>query len=92
MTTYELMVLVASAVDMTGEKAQKDLVKKLVGDSATVTSVTSLGKKQLAYTIKKQNEATYLVAIVEGTIKIGDVEKRTKLMDEVLRFLLTVKE
>ena len=92
MTDYELMVLVAPAVDMTGEKAQKDLIKKLVGDTATVKEVTSLGKKQLAYTIKKQKEATYLVARVEGTIKMGDVDKRTKLLDEVLRFLLIVKE
>lgn len=92
MTTYELMVLVAPTVDMTAEKTQTDLIKKLIGDAATVKSVTSLGKKQLAYMIKKQSEATYLVAEVEGTIKVGDVEKRTKLMDEIVRFLLTVKE
>ncbi len=91
MTEYELMVLVAPTVDMTEEKAQKDLIKKLVGDTATVKDVTSLGKKKLAYTIKKHDEATYLVATVEGTIKIGDVEKRTKLLDDVVRFLLTVK-
>jgi len=92
MTTYELMVLVASTVDMTGEKAQMDLVKKLVGEAAAVKEVISLGKKQLAYVIKKQSEATYLLATVEGTLKTGDIEKKTKLMEEVLRFLLTVKE
>ncbi len=91
MTTYELMVLVSPAVDMTAEKAQTDLVKKLVGDGATVKEVTSLGKKHLAYDIKKQTEATYLVATVEGTLKTGDIEKKTKLMEEILRFLLTVK-
>lgn len=92
MTTYELMVLVAPSVDMTGDKAQADLVKKLVGESATVKELTSLGKKQLAYAIKKQTEATYLLAILEGTVKSYEVEKKAKLMDEVLRFLLTIKE
>lgn len=92
MTTYEFMVLVETSVDMTTEKAQKDLIKKLIGDAGTVKEITSLGKKTLAYAIKKQTEATYLVAVVEGTLKTGDIEKRTKLMEEVLRFLLTVKE
>jgi ribosomal protein S6 len=92
MTTYELMVVVNSAVDLTGDKAQKDLVEKLVGAGATVTEVTSLGKKTLAYPIKKQTEATYLLATVTGTVKSADIDKKSKLMDEVLRFLLTVKE
>lgn len=92
MTSYELMVLVAPTVDLTGDKAQKDIIAKLVGTDATVKEVTSLGKKQLAYIIKKQSEATYLVATLEGNVKTGDVEKRSKLMDEVLRFLLIVKE
>jgi ribosomal protein S6 len=86
------MVLVAPTVDLTGDKAQKDIIAKLVGTDATVKEVTSLGKKQLAYIIKKQSEATYLVATLEGNVKTGDVEKRSKLMDEVLRFLLIVKE
>jgi len=92
MTTYELMVLVAPTVDMTGEKTQADLIKKLIGDGATFKEVTSLGKKQLAYAIRKQTEATYLLATVEGTLKTGDIEKRTKLMEEVLRFMLIAKE
>lgn len=92
MTTYELMVLVAPSVDMTSEKAQKDLVKRLVGDTAVVSQVTNLGKKKLAYRIKKHDEATYLVAMVEGVIAVSDVEKRVKLIDDVIRYLLTVSE
>lgn len=92
MTTYELMVLVAPSVDMTEATAQKNLITKLVGDFADIKEVTSLGKKTLAYIIKKQHEATYLVAVLEGTIKMSDLDKKSKLMDNVLRFMLTVKE
>jgi len=92
MTTYELMVLVMPSVDMTGDKVQTDLVKKLVGTTGEVTEVTSLGKKQLAYPIRKQTEATYLVATVTGTVRAAELDKKSKLMDDVLRFLLTVKE
>lgn len=92
MTTYELMVVVSATVDLTSEKAQKDLVVKLVGTNGTVKEVTSLGKKTLAYPIRKQTEATYLVAVLEGTIKSGEIDKKSKLMDEILRFLLIAKE
>lgn len=92
MTTYELMVLVAPTVDMTGDKAQSDIVKKLIGDSAKLMNIRSLGKKTLAYPIKKQTEATYLVAILEGTLKSGEIEKKAKLMDDVLRFMLIAQE
>jgi ribosomal protein S6 len=89
---YEFMVLVATTVDLEAEKKQTDFVKKLVGDDVTVNSVTSLGKKPLAYVIKRQAEATYLVAEVSGNIKVSDIDKRAKLQDAVLRYLLTVKE
>lgn len=90
--TYELMVLVAPSVDMTEEKAQKDFVTSLVGSDVTVKEVTSLGKKMLAYDIAKQKEATYLVAALEGIVKSAEVDKKAKLNDSVLRFLLTAKE
>ena len=51
-----------------------------------------MGKRPLAYIIKKQKEATYLVAELSGHIKVTDIDKRAKLQDVVLRFLLTVKE
>lgn len=92
MTTYELMVVVSASVDLTEEKAQKDLITKLVSGNATITEVTSLGKKALAYPIKKQNDATYLVATLTGNVKSADIDKKSKLMEEILRFLLTVKE
>ncbi|HLD24314.1 MAG TPA: 30S ribosomal protein S6 [Patescibacteria group bacterium] len=89
--TYELMVLVAPSLDLTDEKAQKALVEKLIGDKASVKDVSSLGKKKLAYPINKQTEATYLVVTLEGNVKSGELDTKAKLMDDVLRLLLTVK-
>ncbi|MEK7577989.1 MAG: 30S ribosomal protein S6 [Patescibacteria group bacterium] len=91
-TLYEFMVLVNTSVDLDTDKKQTDFVKKLIGDAAEITSIVSLGKKRLAYDIKKQKEATYLVAQLSGHIVVTDIDKRSKLQDAVLRFLLTVKE
>lgn len=89
---YEFMVLVNSSVELETEKKQKDFVQKLVGADVIVNSVSSLGKRTLAYVIKKQKEATYLVSELSGHIRVTDIDKRAKLQDAVLRFLLTVKE
>lgn len=92
-SVYEFMLLVHPDVDLTDEKKQKAYLSKFLGDTVAVTALTSLGKKTLAYKIKKQEMATYLVATLEaGAIKVGDIEKKTRLNDDVLRYLLTVKE
>lgn len=99
---YEMIVLVrpASPERARGEpdfpkdtKAAETLIKKLIGDGVTIKELTPLGKKQLAYPIKKQTEAVYLLATIEADgLVVGEVEKQARLMPDVLRYLLTVKE
>lgn len=86
------MVLVNISVELETEKKQTDFVQKLVGSDVVINSISSMGKRPLAYDIKKQKEATYLVAELHGHIRVTDIDKRAKLQDAVLRFLLTVKE
>lgn len=85
---YELMVLLRPDFDGESAKKMEEIVKKLLGDSAILKEVKSLGKKHLTYPIKKQTEAVYLLATVGGTIIASDVEKRAKLDENVIRFLL----
>lgn len=87
--TYELMVLAVPTLDLTTDKKQMEFVKKIVGDSVDITEVVSLGKKSLAFEIKKQTEATYLVVKLSGLIKSGDIDAKMKLMDDVMRVMLT---
>lgn len=86
------MVLALSTLDLTTEKKQADLIKKLLGEKVEVNDIMSLGKKPLAYEIKKQTEATYLVAHLTGTIKSGDLDTKMKLSSDVLRVLLINQE
>lgn len=86
------MVVVRSDVEASDKKHQ-EIVKKLLGDGVNFKEVRSLGKKQLAYPIQKQTEAVYLLANVEAeSLKLDEINKRSKLDESVLRFLLTVKE
>ncbi len=88
---YELMLVLRPDFGVE-EKTARDLVEKLIGDKK-IKELTVMGKKRLAYPIKKQSEGVYVVAIITGSpMNIGAFEKQIKLGTDVLRFLLTVKE
>ncbi len=88
---YELMLVLRPDFGVE-EKTVRDLVTKLIGDRK-IKELTVMGKKRLAYPIKKQTEGVYAVATLTGApMNIGAFEKQTKLGIDVLRFLITVKE
>lgn len=92
MRTYELMVLFAPTVEVT-EKSAKEMVEKMVGTEATVKEVALLGKKKMAYVIKKFSEAIYVTAQLEGEhVHVGELEKKVQMGTDVIRYLLIAKK
>jgi small subunit ribosomal protein S6 len=91
MRTYEFMAVFRPDVD---EKTLEAAVAKLVaGDGITVKKFDVMGKKTLAYPIKKYTEGLYILATIEGAaLRADEIEKRVKLGSDVLRYLLTVQE
>lgn len=88
---YELMLVLRPDFGVE-EKPVRALVEKLIGDRK-IKELTVLGKKRLAYPIKKQVEGVYVVVTITGAaMDIGAFEKQIKLGTDVLRFLITVKE
>lgn len=74
------------------EKPLKDVVTKLIGDRK-ITTFTVLGKKRLAYPIKKQSEGVYALTTFTGApLKVAELEKQMKMGADFLRYLLIVKE
>lgn len=88
---YELMLVLRPDFGVE-EKSVRTLVTKLIGDRK-VNELVLMGKKQLAYPIKKQTEGVYAVVTFSGEpMNVGAIEKQTKLSTDVLRFLLIAKE
>lgn len=88
---YELMVILRPDFGVE-EKKIRDAVTKLVGET-TIKELTVMGKKQLAYPIKKQVEGVYALAILSGKpVAVGDLERQMKLGTDVIRYLLIGKE
>lgn len=75
-------------------KARDDVIRKLLGQiSVTVKEVTDMGKKRLAYPIQKLDEGNYIVAHLTGEgVKVGDIEKQSRLQTDVIRYLLIAKD
>lgn len=102
---YELMLILrpdfgvparnasSSSASVAGgeEKAVRELVGKFTG-GLTVDTLTVMGKKALAYPIKKQKEGVYVLATVKGeAVKVSELERQMKLGTDILRYLLIVK-
>lgn len=94
MPQYELALVVVPDFPVNDTKKVSELIGKLLADTAPkVDDVTILGKRALAYPIKKRREASCLVATIEATsLRVSDIEKKARREDEVLRFLLMVRE
>ncbi len=87
--SYELMLVLRPELEVT-DKSATELVEKLVAGEAKVVSTSLLGKKLLAYPIKKQIQGVYVLVKLEGAhARVSEIEKRVQMGTEVLRFLLT---
>lgn len=86
------MVIFAPTVEVT-EKSAKEMVEKMLGTQATVKEIALLGKKKLAYVIKKFSEGIYVTAQIEGEhVLVNELEKKVSMGTEIIRYLLTIKK
>lgn len=87
------MLVLRPDFDASDEKKITELVKKTVGDSVSVANLKVIGKKTLAYPVKKITEGIYaLVNLEVDKVDVAQIQKQTDLGNDILRFLLTVKE
>ncbi len=87
---YELTVIMPGD---TAAKTVKSTVEGIVTKSgAKIVESTDWGKKDLAYPIRKQTSGVYLFNIIEATPEQTiDLDRRLRLSEELLRYLLVTK-
>jgi small subunit ribosomal protein S6 len=87
--TYELMFIVRP--DMTEEDLDKlisTLGSVVPGSGGTVKSVDKMGKRRLAYTVRKFHEGLYVLMTVEGGgVVMHELERRLRVTEQVIKFL-----
>ena len=93
MNKYESVVIVNPNLE---EESVKNLIKKfsdLINTDGNVTSVEEMGKRKLAYEIKKQKEGFYFVIKFEAKPElIAELERNYRITDEVMKFIVVKEE
>jgi small subunit ribosomal protein S6 len=87
--TYELMFIVRP--DMVEEDQEKLMssVEAQVGNAGgTVKSVERMGKRRLAYNVRKFQDGIYMLMVLEGEgPMVKQVERRLRVTEPVIKFI-----
>lgn len=89
MNQYEITILFDPDLEVDLGKATERVEKILTDNGATITNTDNWGKRKLAYQIKRQDQAIYVVytANIPGA-NVQKIESILNITDEVIRFLI----
>ena len=90
MNQYEVAVLYHPDLEIDLEKATTKVEKIFADNKGKVVNVDNWGKRKLAYPIKKNESAVYVIYTLELPAEaVRKVESTLNITDEVIRFLIT---
>ena len=93
MNKYESVVIINPNVEETALKALIERFQTLINTDGKVEQVNELGKKKLAYEVKKNKEGIYLVFYFEAEPSlIAELERNYRITDEVIKFIVVKVE
>ena len=87
--THELMFIVRpDMVDEELDKIISTLENQVTTTGGTVRNVERMGKRRLAYKVRKFQDGVYILLTVEGTgALIHELERRLRVTEPVIKFL-----
>lgn len=93
MNKYESVIIINPSLE---EEGLKNLVQKfsdLINTDGKVESVEEMGKRKLAYEVKKNTEGYYVLINFEANPElITELERNYRIADEVIKFIVVKKE
>lgn len=90
MNQYEIAVLYHPDLEIDLEKATDKVEKIFTDNGGKVVNTDNWGKRKLAYSIKKNESAVYVIYTVDMPAQsVRKVESTLNITDEVIRFLIT---
>ncbi len=93
MNKYESIIIVRPNVDEEGLKALEEKFTGLINNAGKVETVENMGKKKLAYPIKKNEEGTYILFNFEAKPEsIAELERVYRITDNILKYIVVRKE
>ena len=93
MNKYESVIIINPSLEDGANKALIAKFTDMINKDGKVESVDELGKKRLAYEIKKNKEGYYVVFNFEAKPDfISELERVYRITDEVIKFIVVKKE
>ncbi len=88
MNKYESIIIVNPNVDEDKLKELENTITALVNKDGKMDKVEEMGKKRLAYEVKKNKEGIYVAFYFEGNpTLIAELERNYRIIDEVIKFI-----
>jgi small subunit ribosomal protein S6 len=86
---YEVMFIVRPDVlDEDLDKLIAGLETTITGGGGAIRSVEKLGRRKLAYTVRKFNDGNYVLLTVDADGKlIAEVERRLRVIEQVIKYI-----
>ncbi len=93
MNKYESVIIISPVVE---EEGIKNLITKfsdIINNEGKVESVEEMGKRKLAYDIKKFQEGFYVLFNFEAKpTLVAELERNYRITDEIIKFIVVRKE
>ncbi len=88
MNKYESVIIIGQDVTEEGIKALITRFTDLINTDGKVENVQEVGRKKLAYEVKKNTEGYYVVFNFEAKPElIAELERNYRITDEVIKFI-----
>ena len=92
MNKYESIIIINPNNDETEINNIINKISNLINENGIVESVEKLGKKRLAYEIKKNKEGHYVIINFEANNEfITELERNYRIMQEIIKFIVIRK-
>lgn len=94
MNKYELALVVNAKIEDEERLATVEKAKEYIARfGGTITNIDEWGKKRLAYEIQKMKEGYYyFIQFDADTTVPAEIEKRVRIMENVIRYLCVKQE
>ena len=93
MNKYESVIIINPNLEEEAIKALIEKISNLINTDGKVSSVEEVGKKKLAYEIKKNKEGFYVLFKFEANPElITELERVYRITDEVIKFIVVKEE
>jgi small subunit ribosomal protein S6 len=90
MRKYEVMYIIRPDIEQDAVQAAVEKFQGIISNGGEITKHDVMGKRRLAYEIKKFNDGTFVLVNFNGTPEvITELERLMKISDDIIRYLIT---